>query len=62
MLQMSSGSLISFMLYQQSLSDAIESIGYVYNALMASVGTADRVLELMHRQPEVCGQWCGREV
>ena len=41
------------MLYQQSLSGAFQSMADVFSGLMAAVGAADKVLELMNRTPEV---------
>lgn len=49
---MSAGSLVSFMLYQQSLSAAFQSLGDVFSALSAAVGAADKVIELINRKPE----------
>jgi hypothetical protein len=51
---MSPGALVSFMLYQQSLSSAFTMMGDVFSALAAAVGAADKVIELMNRRPEVC--------
>ncbi|CAB9530906.1 Colicin V secretion/processing ATP-binding protein CvaB [Seminavis robusta] len=48
---MSSGDLVSFILYLQSLSDAFASIGYIFSSLTQAVGAADKVFELMHRKP-----------
>jgi ATP-binding cassette subfamily B (MDR/TAP) protein 9 len=48
---MSAGSLVSFMLYQQSLSGAFQALGDVFSALSAAVGAADKVVELMRRPP-----------
>ncbi|KAG1663832.1 hypothetical protein FOA52_013397 [Chlamydomonas sp. UWO 241] len=50
---MSPGALVSFMLYQQSLSSAFQAMSDVFSGLMAAVGAADKVLELIHRQPAV---------
>eukprot|EP00887_Chlorella_sp_A99_P006350 scaffold3.g6350.t1 len=50
---MSAGSLISFMLYQQSLSSAFTALGDVFSALSAAVGAADKVVELMARRPGI---------
>jgi len=50
---MSAGSLISFMLYQQSLSAAFQSLGDVFSSLSAAVGAADKVIELMNRYPAI---------
>jgi ATP-binding cassette subfamily B (MDR/TAP) protein 9 len=41
--RMSAGSLVSFMLYQQSLSSAFSMLGDVFSALTAAVGAADKV-------------------
>lgn len=48
---MTSGELVSFILYLQSLSDAFSSIGYIFSSLTQAVGAADKVFELMHRKP-----------
>lgn len=40
--RMSAGSLVSFMLYQQSLSGAFAMMGDVFSALTAAVGAADK--------------------
>eukprot|EP00889_Picochlorum_renovo_P008532 jgi/Picre1/35562/NNA_003023.t1 len=46
---MSAGSLVSFMLYQQSLSASFQSLGDVFSALSAAVGAADKVIELINK-------------
>ncbi|KAG2435284.1 hypothetical protein HXX76_007360 [Chlamydomonas incerta] len=46
-------SLVSFMLYQQSLTSAFQMIGDVFSALTAAVGAADKVIELMNRKPDM---------
>lgn len=51
--EMSAGALVSFMLYQQSLSAAFQALGDVFSALSAAVGAADKVIELMHRRPAI---------
>lgn len=48
---MSAGALVSFMLYQQSLTAAFQSLGDVFSALSAAVGAADKVIELIYREP-----------
>jgi ATP-binding cassette, subfamily B (MDR/TAP), member 9 len=50
---MSSGQLVSFLLYLQSLSDAFGTIGWVFSSLTQAVGAADKVFELMHREPKI---------
>jgi ATP-binding cassette subfamily B (MDR/TAP) protein 9 len=51
--QMKGGELVSFMLYQVSLSDSINQIGWVYTAFMEALGAADKVFELVDRKPKV---------
>jgi ATP-binding cassette subfamily B (MDR/TAP) protein 9 len=48
-----SGELVSFLLYLQSLSDAFSSIGYIFSSLTQAVGAADKVFELMNRKPKL---------
>ena len=50
---MSSGQLVSFLLYLQSLSDAFATIGWVFSSLSQAVGAGDKVFELLHRQPKI---------
>ena len=47
--RMTSGQLVSFLLYLNSLSDAFNSIGNVWAALSKAIGAADHVFELIHR-------------
>lgn len=49
----SSGELVSFLFYLQSLSDAFSSIGYIFSSLTQAVGAADKVFELMNRKPKL---------
>ncbi len=53
---LSSGELVSFLLYLQSLSDAFASIGYIFSSLTSAVGAADKIFELMHRKRRVLAQ------
>lgn len=46
-----SGELVSFLLYLTSLSDAFNSIGYIFASLTQAIGAADKVFELIHRKP-----------
>jgi len=48
---MTSGQLVSFLLYLSSLSDAFNSIGFIFASLTQAVGAADKVFELIHRKP-----------
>ena len=50
--EMTSGQLVSFLLYLQSLSDAFAALGWVFSALTQAVGAADKVFELMKREPQ----------
>eukprot|EP00890_Picochlorum_soloecismus_P002479 jgi/Picsp_1/3231/NSC_06071-R1_atp-binding cassette sub-family b member 9 len=48
---MSAGALVSFMLYQQSLSASFQALGDVFSALSAALGAADKVVELINKKP-----------
>jgi len=50
---MTGGQLVSFILYLTSLSQAFNSLGAVYASLVRAAGAADKVMELMHRQPQL---------
>jgi len=50
--KISSGQLVSFLLYLSSLSDAFGSLGAIWTSLSRAVGGADKVFELMHRKPK----------
>ena len=50
---LTSGELVSFLLYLSSLSDAFSSIGYIFSSLTQAVGAADKVFELMNRKPKL---------
>jgi len=50
--QMTSGELVSFLLYLSSLTDAFNSIGYIFSSLTQAVGAADKVFELINRKPK----------
>ena len=50
---LTSGELVSFLLYLTSLSDAFSSIGYIFSSLTQAVGAADKVFELMNRKPRL---------
>jgi len=51
--RMSGGALISFLLYQTSLASTIQTLGDVFSAVAAAVGSADKVVELMERRPRL---------
>jgi len=44
--------LVTFLLYLTSLSDAFNSIGYIFSSLTQAVGAADKIFELMNRKPK----------
>ena len=49
--EMSPGDLVSFMLYQQSLSGALSSIGDVVSSFWGALGSAAKILSIMKRKP-----------
>ncbi|XP_040203253.1 ATP-binding cassette sub-family B member 9 [Rana temporaria] len=51
--QMTSGNLISFVIYEFLLGDCMESIGSVYGGLMQGVGAAEKVFEFIDRKPKM---------
>ncbi|CAH1230516.1 ABCB9 [Branchiostoma lanceolatum] len=51
--RLTGGNLVSFILYQMELGDAIEDMGYVYTGLMQAVGASEKVFEYIDRKPEV---------
>jgi hypothetical protein len=50
--QITSGQLVSFLLYISSLMDAFGSIGAIWTSLPRAVQGADRIFELIHRKPK----------
>ncbi|XP_026107371.1 ATP-binding cassette sub-family B member 9-like [Carassius auratus] len=50
--QMSGGTLISFIIYELELGEALESISSVYTGLMQGVGAAEKVFEYIDRKPK----------
>uniref|UniRef100_A0A8C5P858 ABC-type oligopeptide transporter ABCB9 n=1 Tax=Leptobrachium leishanense TaxID=445787 RepID=A0A8C5P858_9ANUR len=51
--QMTSGNLISFVIYEFLLGDCVESVGSVYGGLMQGVGAAEKVFEFIDRKPKM---------
>lgn len=51
--RISGGDLISFILYLSALSGAFNSLGGIYAMLIRAAGAADKVFELLHRQPRI---------
>ncbi|RXN22159.1 ATP-binding cassette sub-family B member 9-like protein [Labeo rohita] len=50
--QMTGGTLISFIIYELELGEALESISSVYTGLMQGVGAAEKVFEYIDRKPK----------
>ncbi|PIK51820.1 putative ATP-binding cassette sub-family B member 9 [Apostichopus japonicus] len=48
---MSSGQLISFLLYQMELGSALDDISTVYTGLMQAAGASAKVFQLINREP-----------
>ncbi|XP_030075698.1 ABC-type oligopeptide transporter ABCB9 [Microcaecilia unicolor] len=51
--QMTSGNLISFIIYEFLLGESMESVGSVYSGLMQGVGAAEKVFGFIDRKPEM---------
>uniref|UniRef100_A0A3Q1JAZ5 Transporter associated with antigen processing, subunit type a n=1 Tax=Anabas testudineus TaxID=64144 RepID=A0A3Q1JAZ5_ANATE len=50
---MSTGSLVSFIIYQSDLGRNIRTLTYIFGAMLNSVGAAGKVFEYQDRKPEV---------
>ena len=48
-----SGQLVTFMLYLSSLNDAFSSIGDISTSIGQTLGAADKVFELIHRHSQI---------
>ncbi|XP_036371981.1 antigen peptide transporter 2a [Megalops cyprinoides] len=51
--QMSTGNLVSFILYQGDLGSYVMTLVYIYGDMLNSVGAAAKVFEYLDRKPEV---------
>jgi len=51
--EISSGKLVSFLLYLQTLSDGFNMMGSIFSNMTQAVGAADKVFELIYRAPKV---------
>ncbi|CAD5209211.1 unnamed protein product [Bursaphelenchus xylophilus] len=51
--EISSGLLVSFLLYQFQLGENLRELGEVWNGLMQAVGASRKVFELIDREPKV---------
>ncbi|XP_028821907.1 antigen peptide transporter 2-like [Denticeps clupeoides] len=51
--QMSTGNLVSFLLYQSDLADNIRTLIYIFGDMLNSVGAAGKVFDYLDREPKV---------
>ncbi|XP_033980513.1 antigen peptide transporter 2a [Trematomus bernacchii] len=51
--QMTTGNLVSFILYQSDLGDSIRTLTYTFGDMLNSVGAAGKVFEYLDRKPQV---------
>lgn len=51
--QMTTGNLVSFILYQSNLGDNIRTLTYIFGDMLNSVGAAGKVFEYLDRKPLV---------
>ncbi|KAG7219336.1 hypothetical protein INR49_003454 [Caranx melampygus] len=51
--QMTTGNLVSFILYQSGLGDNIRTLAYIFGDMLNSVGAAGKVFEYLDRKPQV---------
>uniref|UniRef100_A0A3Q3IZX4 Transporter associated with antigen processing, subunit type a n=2 Tax=Monopterus albus TaxID=43700 RepID=A0A3Q3IZX4_MONAL len=51
--QMTTGNLVSFILYQSDLGDNIRSLTYIFGDMLNSVGAAGKVFEYLDQKPKV---------
>ena len=47
------GDLVSFMLFQQSLSNSFNTIGNIWTGISGALGAADKVFEYIERKPKI---------
>lgn len=50
---LTSGTLISFLLYQITLAGSFASLGDIYSSLSSAVGAADKLFAIMDREPQM---------
>ncbi|XP_019963163.2 antigen peptide transporter 2a [Paralichthys olivaceus] len=51
--QMTTGNLLSFILYQSDLGDSIRTLAYIIGDMLNSVGAAGKVFDYLDRKPQV---------
>ncbi|XP_029920258.1 antigen peptide transporter 2a [Myripristis murdjan] len=54
--QMTTGNLVSFILYQSNLGDHIRTLIYIFGDMLNSVGAAGKVFEYLDREPQVSSE------
>lgn len=54
--QMTTGNLVSFIIYQSDLGDNIRTLTYMFGEMLNSVGAAGKVFEYLDRKPEVSAE------
>ncbi|CAJ1083042.1 antigen peptide transporter 2a [Xyrichtys novacula] len=54
--QMTTGNLVSFLLYQSNLGNSIRTLIYVFGNMLNSVGAAGKVFEYLDRKPQVSSE------
>uniref|UniRef100_UPI003AAE9CDD antigen peptide transporter 2a n=1 Tax=Centroberyx gerrardi TaxID=166262 RepID=UPI003AAE9CDD len=54
--QMTTGNLVSFILYQGDLGDSIRTLIYIFGDMLNSVGAAGKVFEYLDREPQVSSE------
>ncbi|TNN27781.1 Antigen peptide transporter 2 [Liparis tanakae] len=52
--QMTTGNLVSFLLYQSDLGKNFRTLTFIFGDMLNSVGAAGKVFEYLDRKPEVC--------
>lgn len=55
--ELSAGSLVSFLLYQITLSGVFATLADVFSGLLTVVGAADEVLKIIDRKPDIIDTW-----
>uniref|UniRef100_A0A2K5IK14 Antigen peptide transporter 2 n=1 Tax=Colobus angolensis palliatus TaxID=336983 RepID=A0A2K5IK14_COLAP len=51
--ELTQGSLLSFMIYQESVGSYVHTLVYIYGDMLSNVGAADKVFSYMDRQPNL---------
>uniref|UniRef100_A0A2I2YRQ0 Antigen peptide transporter 2 n=1 Tax=Gorilla gorilla gorilla TaxID=9595 RepID=A0A2I2YRQ0_GORGO len=51
--ELTQGSLLSFMIYQESVGSYVQTLVYIYGDMLSNVGAAEKVFSYMDRQPNL---------